>query len=108
MARQKRGAVRPAFDWAVRILESEDAPAAAAVRARVEALGQTPSGLGPEPLVTGDDLIATGMQPGPRFASMLATLYDAQLEDRLATKESGLEMARAMVQSAAGGESQSP
>ena len=35
----------------------------------------------PEPLVTGDDLKAVGMLPGPAFKRILDEVYDAQLED---------------------------
>jgi tRNA nucleotidyltransferase/poly(A) polymerase len=34
----------------------------------------------PAPLVTGRDLITLGHKPGPKFSSMLQTLYDRQLE----------------------------
>ncbi len=50
----------------------------------------------PKPLVNGDDLIAMGMVPGPAFAGILRTVFDAQLEGRIATKEDGLHLARAV------------
>ncbi len=45
----------------------------------------------PRPLITGDDLIAGGYQPGPRFKEMLSACEDAQLEGELHTKEQALE-----------------
>jgi len=48
----------------------------------------------PAPLVTGDDLIAAGYAPGPRFKQMLAAVEDAQLEGRLADKAEALEFVR--------------
>ncbi len=55
----------------------------------------------PPPLVTGDDLIAMGLRPGPPFRKILDTLYDEQLDDRLRTREEALARARAWL--AAGG-----
>ena len=37
----------------------------------------------PPPLVTGDDLIAAGLTPGPAFRRVLNAAYDEQLEGRL-------------------------
>lgn len=48
----------------------------------------------PEPLVSGDDLVAAGMTPGPVFKRILEGVYDAQLEGRITTKEEGMRMAR--------------
>ncbi|HME98740.1 MAG TPA: CCA tRNA nucleotidyltransferase, partial [Terriglobia bacterium] len=41
----------------------------------------------PRPLVTGNDLIAMGFEPGPRFKEMLTRIEDEQLEGRLTTSE---------------------
>lgn len=41
----------------------------------------------PAPLLTGDDLIALGYRPGPRFREMLDAVFDAQLEGRVRTAE---------------------
>jgi poly(A) polymerase len=41
----------------------------------------------PEPLITGDDLIAAGYAPGPSFKEILSAVEDGQLEGRLLTKE---------------------
>jgi poly(A) polymerase len=45
----------------------------------------------PAPLVTGNDLIAAGYVPGPRFKEILSVLEDGQLEGRLHSKEDALE-----------------
>jgi poly(A) polymerase len=47
----------------------------------------------PITLLTGDDLVAAGWMPGPVFKQVLDQVYDAQLEDRIATKEQALELA---------------
>jgi poly(A) polymerase len=41
----------------------------------------------PERLLTGDDLLEMGYQPGPQFAHILKAAEDAQLEGQLRTKE---------------------
>jgi len=48
----------------------------------------------PAPLVTGDDLIAAGHSPGPRFREILNAVEDAQLEGRLASRDAALEFVR--------------
>ncbi|MCL6466239.1 MAG: HD domain-containing protein [candidate division WOR-3 bacterium] len=42
-------------------------------------------------LVTGDDLIALGLKPGPVFKVILQELEDLQVEGKIKTKEEGLE-----------------
>jgi poly(A) polymerase len=44
----------------------------------------------PAPLISGDDLIAAGYAPGPRFKEILSAVEDAQLEGRLLSKEEAL------------------
>ena len=44
----------------------------------------------PQPLLTGDDLVAAGAKPGPRFKKALDTVYDAQLEGRITERETAL------------------
>jgi len=46
----------------------------------------------PAPLITGDDLIAAGYAPGPRFKEILATVEDGQLEGRLRTREDAMDL----------------
>ena len=53
-----------------------------------------PEKMRPRPLVTGDDLIAAGHQPGPRFREILTAVEDAQLEGRLASRDAALEFVR--------------
>jgi poly(A) polymerase len=48
----------------------------------------------PRPLVTGDDLLAMGLQAGPVFREILDEVYDAQLEGRAAARDAALELAR--------------
>ena len=46
--------------------------------------------LKPAPLLTGADLIALGMTPGPRFRELLASAEDAQLNGRIVSREQAL------------------
>ena len=48
----------------------------------------------PSPLVTGDDLIAAGHVPGPRFREILDAVEDAQLEGKLPSRDAALEFVR--------------
>ena len=52
-------------------------------------------GVAPEPLITGDDLIAMGLPPGPRFKRLLAAAYDAQLNGETPTRDDALAHVRA-------------
>ena len=49
----------------------------------------------PTPLITGDDLEAAGLKPGPLFKRVLESVYDAQLEGRVNSREEALAMALA-------------
>jgi poly(A) polymerase len=51
-----------------------------------------PEAIRPAPLITGEDLIAAGHQPGPRFKEILAAVEDAQLEGRLESKAQAMEL----------------
>jgi len=48
----------------------------------------------PSPLVTGDDLIAVGHVPGPKFREILNAVEDAQLEGRLSSRDAALAFVR--------------
>ena len=63
--------------------------------ARERLRSMPPEAMRPQPLVTGDDLIAAGYEPGPRFTEILGAVEDAQLEGRVATRQAAMEMVRA-------------
>ena len=63
------------------------------VRQKMEAL--PPEVLKPPPLITGDDLIAAGYQPGPSFSRILAAVEDAQLESKIRSREEALALVQA-------------
>jgi poly(A) polymerase len=58
-----------------------------------EAAALIEQGVAPAPLITGDDLVAAGLSPGPRFKRLLDAAYDAQLEGRVATPAEALRLA---------------
>jgi len=53
-----------------------------------------PEVMRPAPLASGDDLIAAGYVPGPRFKEILAAVEDWQLENRLRNAEEAMEFVR--------------
>ena len=56
--------------------------------AKREEFGREP--LIPQPLITGHDLIALGMKPGPEFAEMLMSVQTRQMEGTLNTRDEAL------------------
>jgi poly(A) polymerase len=53
-----------------------------------------PEKIRPVALVTGDDLIAAGYAPSPRFREILDAVEDAQLEGRLSSHDAALEFVK--------------
>jgi putative nucleotidyltransferase with HDIG domain len=53
-----------------------------------------PEKIRPAALVTGDDLIAAGYAPGPRFREILEAVEDAQLDGRLLSRDMALEFVK--------------
>ncbi|MFO0847743.1 MAG: CCA tRNA nucleotidyltransferase [Gemmataceae bacterium] len=54
---------------------------------------KTPAELNPPPLVTGDDLRALGLKPGPGFKRLLDATRAAQLDGQVRSKAEGLRLA---------------
>lgn len=59
------------------------------LRTRQEEFANEP--LIPSPLITGNDLIALGLQPGPRFKEILEAVQSRQLEGTLSSPEAALD-----------------
>jgi poly(A) polymerase len=58
-------------------------------------LAETPEEtIRPSSLVNGDDLIAAGYRPGPKFKEILGAVEDAQLEGQLVSRDAALEYIR--------------
>lgn len=64
------------------------------VRAFIERLAGEPPV--PPPLITGDDLLAMGLAPGPRVGRVLRAVETARLEGEIRTREEALARARAL------------
>jgi poly(A) polymerase len=95
VARLKRFMARPTFDEELelhrvdcesshRMLDNYDF----LVRKREEFVNEP---IIPPPLVRGDDLIALGLRPGPKFGEILDAVETRQLEGALKTREEALE-----------------
>jgi hypothetical protein len=68
------------------------AQAAQAIGAQTAPLHE--EGVAPQPFVTGADLIALGLTPGPAFGPLLHAAYDAQLNGVLASRAEALAWVR--------------
>jgi poly(A) polymerase len=53
--------------------------------------------LNPPPLLTGEDLIAAGLKPGPEFKRLLDAVREAQLEGVVKTLEEGTKLIRELI-----------
>ncbi|MCC6907733.1 MAG: CCA tRNA nucleotidyltransferase [Phycisphaerales bacterium] len=93
VAARKRLAAGPWFGAALAVLGAVDPGQRDAVAAEVGRLSRHAGGLAPVPLVSGDDLVAAGYEPGPKFKQALDAVYDEQLEGRLTEPEQGLALA---------------
>lgn len=51
----------------------------------------------PQPLINGDDLIAAGYPPGPKFKELLTIVEDAQLEGTISSKEEALGLVKSLM-----------
>jgi poly(A) polymerase len=91
-AARKRMASGPGFAGALAVLRAEGNPVVTAVDGDLPALRA--QGLAPAPFVTGDDLVAMGMRPGPQFRPMLDRAYDLQLNGALADRDTALAAVR--------------
>ena len=101
MAQRTRWGGSAWCEGALALIGARKPEVAESIRADLDELARTPSGLTPDPVITGDDLVEAGYQPGPEFGVWLEELYNAQLEGRLTT----LEEALAWVASRGGGKS---
>lgn len=54
--------------------------------------------INPPPLITGADLIALGLKPGPKFKEILETIRDAQLNGEIQTREEALALLKRLLE----------
>ncbi|MBS3822147.1 MAG: CCA tRNA nucleotidyltransferase [Planctomycetes bacterium] len=69
-------------------------------KAAVRAAAIPPERVAPDPFVTGADLIDMGLTEGPRIGAVLSAVYDAQLNEAVATRDAAIAMARRLIDEA--------
>ncbi len=94
IAHRKRLAALPAFPHTRTVLAALDAPALALIDRDLADHARIGGGLAPAPFITGDDLNALGLPPGPLYKTILDELYDAQLEGALPDRAAAESLAR--------------
>jgi tRNA nucleotidyltransferase/poly(A) polymerase len=101
-AQRKRLMARPDWERLRALLEAvlvlcphSDFDHAAFVR---ETTALAAEGVAPTPLLTGDDLVAEGLEPGPMFKRVLEHVYDAQLAGSVTTRQEATELAKALAE----------
>lgn len=90
VSKQKRASARSWFAESLTLVSLLEPATSQKVVEQLKVLTNTPSGIGPKPLISGDDLVALGLKPGPKIKALLDDAFDAQLEDVFADKASGL------------------
>jgi poly(A) polymerase len=99
IARLKRFMARPNFEEEMELHRVDCASSHAMLdnydflRQKKEEFASEP--LIPPPLITGNDLIALGWKPGPKFKEILDAIQTRQLEGTLTTREEALEWVKA-------------
>ena len=96
VARRKRLLARSTWPatWAImRAVRTKPSIIAVVQEIERDAPALLREGVAPLPLVMGDDLVAMGISPGPRFGKLLESLYDHQLENITTTREALLQIA---------------
>ena len=93
-AKRKRMAASPRYEAAIQLIGQSCPARAKQVAEDTQALADDGVGLAPPPLLTGDDLIALGLRPGPEFKTLLEDVYDRQLERRVVTRDDAVAWVR--------------
>ena len=82
---------------AARYADFPDGPARrAALEQRLSQI--SPEAVAPPPFVTGDDLIARGVEPGPVYGAVLTELYTRQLDEQLLSRDAALDALDSLLQ----------
>lgn len=93
IAARKRLAAGSWFDATIAVLAAVVPRVSDRVLDDVKSLSSHAGGLAPAPLVTGDDLVAAGFAPGPRFKGVLEEVYDQQLSGTLDSRPAAIAAA---------------
>ena len=98
IARRKRLAASARAEQGALLARALRPDAAEAYERDTAGLTRDGIGLAPGALLTGDDLVAHGFEPGPAFGRVIDAVYDAQLEGRVATRDDAIALARTMLE----------
>ncbi|HIA71223.1 MAG TPA: CCA tRNA nucleotidyltransferase [Phycisphaerales bacterium] len=94
VAKQKRIASAIEFINALAIIQSEDRATFIYIKRCLSTLEKT--GLAPERLIDGNELIKSGIQPSSALGDILEAVYDAQLEGTISNKKEAITLAIAI------------
>ena len=78
-----------ALEESVALIDGSDTDEVAYCRSLLERPRET---LDPPPLLTGDDLLAAGVAPGPQYGELLERVRNAQLDEEIHTKADALAL----------------
>ncbi|MEM8737514.1 MAG: CCA tRNA nucleotidyltransferase [Planctomycetota bacterium] len=98
VAARKRLLAAPSWDQSLLLLRALGR--SATIEADTPRLHGDGIGIAPPPIITGADLLALGLAPGPRFKPLLDGAYDAQLEGKTADLESALGWVKSRLEEA--------
>lgn len=93
VAARKRIAASGTFASVRTLIAARDRDMGTRLDQDVSKLTASPVGLAPDPLLTGDHLIAMGLTPDPTFKRILDAVYDAQLEEEITTVDEARSLA---------------
>ncbi|MCH2177309.1 MAG: CCA tRNA nucleotidyltransferase [Mariniblastus sp.] len=88
--------IHPDIDQTLQITKVQFGDHHPGVRACQKKLALPAEELDPAPLVSGNDLIKLGMQPGPVFAAILDRIRVAQLDGQIETPQEGLQLVKSI------------
>jgi len=94
IAQQKRLAASPQFLCALEIVHCEDRSVFVNIKRELSLLEQ--SGIAPERLINGNDLLEAGVLPSAILGDVLEAVYDAQLEGSVQSKKEALSLGLAV------------
>ena len=105
LCRMKRLIVHPLFDELLAFIRAERLARNLDLQPVLfveEYIRRTPpEEINPPELLRGDDLMALGLQPGPRFRDLLTAVRDAQLNGEIGTREEAIALVKQLQQNAA-------
>lgn len=90
IAERKRLAAHREWDQSLMLFEAMQGDVDR-LRHDTQTLADDGIGLAPSPLLTGEDLIAANLEPGPRFKTLLDEAYDLQLAGQLQDHQQALD-----------------